>query len=82
MSTSERIRQFVLNNFLLADTDGPVTDDTPLLESNILNSTGVAELIVFIGDEFGIDVPPEDLLPGNFNSIRALATYVQRRLEV
>ncbi len=77
MDIRERIRDFILSNFLIPELKVPLDDDTPLLESGILDSTGVMELVLFVGEEFGIEVPAEDLLPENFDSINVLANYIQ-----
>jgi len=74
-----RIREFIITNFVTAS--GVFIDDTTaLLESGIIDSTGVMEMLLFVEEEFDIEVPPEDLLPENFNSIAGLADYIQRKL--
>jgi len=70
-----RIREFIITNFVTAS--GVFIDDTTaLLESGIIDSTGVMEMLLFVEEEFDI----EDLLPENFNSIAGLADYIQRKL--
>lgn len=82
MEIKERIREFIVANCLFGDTSYDLTDDTALLDTGIIDSTGVIELVLFVSDEFGLDVPPEDMLPENFNSIALLAGYVQQRVPV
>lgn len=78
----ERIREFIVSNCLFGDTSFDLRDDTALLDSGIIDSTGVIELVLFLSEAFGLDVPPEDMLPANFNSLGQLTSYVQQRIPV
>lgn len=78
MSTAAEIRQFIIDNFLFEDS-GTLSDDTQFLESGIMDSTGVLELVTFIEDSFGITVADEDLIPENLDSIARAAAFVERK---
>lgn len=54
-------------------------DDTSFLETGIIDSTGVLELISFVQKKYGISVNDEELLPENFDSIARLATYIEKK---
>jgi acyl carrier protein len=82
MEVKERIRAFIVTNCLFGDTSFALSDDTPLLEAGIIDSTGVIELVLFVSEAFGVEVPPEDMLPSNFNSIACLTHYIQQCLMV
>jgi acyl carrier protein len=71
----DRIRSFILEKFPLARKRG-ITDADPLLESGIVDSMGVLELVTFVEQEFGVKVSDEELVPENFQSIRLLAEFV------
>lgn len=73
----EIIRQFLANNFYIADPS-QLDEDTSLLDSGIVDSTGILEVITFIEKEFGIKVAQEDMLPENLDSIAKIAAYVTR----
>ncbi len=77
----QTIRQFIVDTFLFGQDDG-LSVDAPLLESRILDSTGILELATFIGGHYGITVDDEEMLVENFGSIRAVAKFVERKLEV
>ncbi len=74
----QTIRQFIVDTFLFGQDDGLSVDD-PLLESRILDSTGILELATFIGGHYGITVDDEEMLVENFGSIRAVAKFVERK---
>lgn len=80
MAIKERIHAFIVDNCLFGDTSVALNDDTALLDSGIIDSTGVIELVLFVSEEFGLEVPAEDMLPENFNSISRLANYIEQRV--
>jgi acyl carrier protein len=71
-----RVREFVQQNFFVS---GPLRDDDSLLDQGIIDSTGVLEVVGFLESEYGIRVNDEEILPDNFDSIAAIAAYVDRK---
>ena len=78
MQPKERIRQFILKNFYVADA-ASLLDDTSLLDQGIIDSTGVLEVIAFIEDEFGVKVEDEEMLPENLDSIDRIDAFVAKK---
>jgi len=79
---AEQLREFVVNNFLFGQANG-LKDDTSFLESGIIDSTGVLELIGFLDSNFGIRVEDDEIVPDNLDSLERLTTFVQsRRVQV
>jgi acyl carrier protein len=72
----EALRDFVKQNFLVA---GPLSDDESLLDHGVIDSTGVLEVVGFLESEYQILVADEEIVPGNFDSVAALAAYVERK---
>jgi len=79
MNATARLREFVLSAFLFGDESRIPADDESLLESGILDSTGVLELIEFIEESFGIHVSDSETVPENLGSISALAVFVTEK---
>jgi acyl carrier protein len=78
---SEQIRQFLQSNAVFRDlVPTPLGDDYPLLDSGILDSVGIFEMIVFLEDQVGIKVRTEDIVEFNFRDIAAIARFAQNRL--
>lgn len=80
-TVSATIREFVLENYIAAYGGQELDDSASLLEEKIMDSTGVMELSLFIGDTFGFRVRGVDLTPENFDSIDAVVNYVLHRLQ-
>ena len=76
---AQRIREFVLSRFPLARQAG-LSDDDSLLESGIVDSLGILELVDFLTSEFDISIADDDLTPENFDSIRSLIGFVKDKL--
>ena len=74
------LRQFITQNILFSEEDYPLPDDASFLAKGVVDSTGVMELIEYVSQRHGFEVPLEDITPGNFDSISRLADYVRRRL--
>lgn len=75
---SERIRHFVLEKFPLARKRG-LKDGDGLLESGIVDSMGVLEIVSFVEQEFGFQISDEELVPDNFKTIEHLSAFVNAR---
>jgi acyl carrier protein len=57
----------------------PLADETPLLESGILDSLTLLRLVVFLEERFGITMGDADLLPQNFASVNTICAYLRTR---
>ncbi len=79
-STVQKIRDFIVENFLFDAGADEFGNDDSFLESGIIDSTGILELVEWIEETFGIQVDDMDLVPENFDSVNRLAAYLQSRL--
>ena len=77
---ADEIRGFVVGNFLYGQIGGLV-DDQSLLESGIIDSTGVLELVAFLEQQFQISIGDRELLPENLDSVANASRFVERKLE-
>jgi acyl carrier protein len=57
----------------------PLANETPLLESGILDSLSLLRLVVFLEERFAITIGDADLLPENFASVNAVCAYLRAR---
>ena len=74
------IRKFIEENFLFGETF-TLKDSDSFLESGILDSTGILQLIAFLGEAYGVVVADEEVIPDNLDSIAKVAAYVERKLK-
>ena len=73
------IKAFIVSNFLFGQEGGGFADDQSLLESGVVDSTGLLELVAFIEERYGIAVGDQELVPENLDSLRNLSQFVVRK---
>ena len=78
MNIQHQIRDYVVENFLFGSEDGLNTSQS-LIETGVVDSTGVMELVLFLEETFGITVDDEDLVPDNLDSIDNMKRFVERK---
>ena len=72
------LRQYIVENFLLGgDTD--LGNSQSLLQTGVVDSTGILELVTFIEETYGISVADEEMLPENLDTLDNLAAFVLRK---
>ena len=76
-TTKTRIRAFIIENFYVQE-GAMLDDDTSLLGSGVVDSTGVLEVVAFLEESFDISVPDADIVPDNLDTIGRLDAYVTR----
>jgi acyl carrier protein len=79
MKVKERIKDYIAKNLLFCNDGYGYTDDASFLEEGIVDSQGVMELVMFVEEEFQINVDDEDITPDNFDSVSLLADYINRK---
>jgi acyl carrier protein len=57
----------------------PLTLDTDLLASGVLDSLGILQLTTFLSGELSVEVADEDFLPENFQTVGSLARFVRSK---
>lgn len=76
------IRTYIAQNILFSGETYPYSDDASLLDEGIVDSMNVLELVNFVEDQFGIKVSDHEIVPDNFDSVRRLATFIERKRPV
>lgn len=78
MDYSKEVREFIVKNFLL-DEAGSLQEDTSFLDSGIVDSTGMLELIMFLENRYRIKIEPEEMLPENLDSIQRVVQFLSKK---
>lgn len=76
---AQQLTDFIVDNFLLGDASRTPEPGDSLVESGVLDSTGVLELIEFLEAQLGIRVSEADTVPENLDSVDRLVAYISRR---
>lgn len=74
------LRTFIAENILYSNDGYPHADDASFLETGVIDSMGVMELVLFIEERFGVKTEDHEIVPENFDSIRSLASYIRGKM--
>lgn len=74
----QEVRDFVVMHFLSGRAE-KLRDDGSLL-GDVIDSTGVIELVGYLQDRFKITIDDEEVIPANLDTIKSLAAFVARKL--
>ena len=56
----------------------PPGPDTDLIETGVLDSLAILDLVAFVETRYDLALPVEEFTPENFRNVRAIAALVQR----
>jgi acyl carrier protein len=80
-TTIERdIREFLAQNFPLADEGAELGGGDSLIEAGVIDSTGVLELIEYLEANYNIEISDEEVLPDNLDSIDRISRFVTAKV--
>lgn len=75
----QRIRRFILSNYLFTDDDSMLVDDESLTEKGAIDSTGMLELIMFLEEQFKIAVGYDEMVPTNLDTVSGIVKFLERK---
>ena len=78
MDAAVVVRQYIVENFLFGE-DGNLEDTSSFLETGIIDSTGILELVSFLEETFRVSIADEELVPENLDSIASVVAYLQKK---
>lgn len=77
-TVEDRVRAFIIEYFYVTDP-GSLRNDMSLIESGLVDSTGMMGVILFLETEFGITISDRETTPENLESIERIATFIDRK---
>jgi acyl carrier protein len=77
-STNARIQSFIVQKFPAARKRG-IDENLPLLESGIIDSLGVLDVVAFLEKSFMIQLSDDELTPENFGTIKRMVSFVEKK---
>lgn len=75
------VTAFLVKNFLFDNAADAPAPTASLMQTGIVDSTGVLEIVAFLEGEYGFAVADDELLPANFDSVTAIAAFVVKKQE-
>ncbi len=74
------LRDFILTSYLFGDQSRMPSAEESLLETGVLDSTGVLELIEHLESTYQFEVADTETVPENLGSIKGITSYVLSKL--
>ena len=75
---NDKVYYFIVQQFLFGEA-GNLSYETALYENDIIDSTGILEIIQFIEVEFKIQIADDEITYENFNTIADIACLVSQK---
>lgn len=79
MTTSEVQIRDLLGKIVGPEVAGGVSEDDKIFEQGIIDSMHLVELVGAMESSYGFRVDGDELAPQNFSSVRAMASYLERK---
>jgi acyl carrier protein len=79
MGIKEQLRDYVVQNLLPGASLTDLKDDTPLRTSGVLDSIATLKLVSYVEERFGIEVEAHEASVQNFDTISAIAAFVEQK---
>jgi acyl carrier protein len=71
-------------NFVIAEiekiTFKKVGSDDSLIQSRLLDSIALVDLLVAIEEKFGINIPTAEINPDNFDTVQRIMDYLSKKI--
>jgi acyl carrier protein len=75
----QKVRAYIIETVLFGNEEEAPDSEASFFELNLIDSTGVLELVTFLESTFAIQVADDELIPENLDSIRKIASYIERK---
>jgi len=75
----ERVKNFILKEYLPGEDPVALTDTTPLMTTGILDSIAVLKVVNFLESEFSITIEPHEAVVENLNTVLDMAQLVSSK---
>lgn len=79
MDAQTTIKAFIQEEFLARRDTKEVAGDDSLLDSGLIDSTGIFEIVGFLETQFKIEVADEEIVPENFETMNDIVAFVSTK---
>ena len=80
MNFEQNIKNFIIESFIIDRNQNQLDNDQSFLESGIIDSTGILELVSFIEEHYEIKIEDEELIPDNLDSVSRVVKFINKKL--
>jgi len=81
MDIEQELREFVFKEILRGEDASQLGSNDNLINSGVLDSMAMMQIVTHLEKNYGITIETDDLVPETFESIRAIARFLERKQE-
>jgi acyl carrier protein len=74
-----KVKDFILSAFLPGEDPNELKDDTPLISGGILDSIATLKLVMFIEEEFGVQVQAHEADKEHLDTIADIVSLIESK---
>jgi acyl carrier protein len=75
----KNVVDFIKENFIMGRSDALIDPDESLIESGIMDSTGVLELVEYLETTYEIQIQDEELIPENLETVNNIVNFLKAK---
>ena len=79
MSVEDKVRNYILENYLFTEDQSELNSEDSFLEKGIIDSTGILEIILFLEEEFGLSIDDDEMIPENLDSVNNIVKFINSK---
>lgn len=76
----QRIKQYIMEEFLPGESPDELTETTPLISGGILDSIATLKLVMFMEEEYGVSFQPHEVDKENLDDLVSIARLLQSKI--
>ena len=78
-TSKQRIKNFIMEQFLPGEDPNELTDDTPLISGGILDSIATLQLVMYIEETFRVSFEPHEVDKENLDSLNLMVHLLESK---
>jgi acyl carrier protein len=75
----DTVMSFIRENFIMGRSDVVLDEKVSLIDSGVMDSTGVLELVEFLEAQYLIKIEDEELVPENLETIENIINFLKTK---
>jgi len=75
----QRIKNFIMEEFLPGESPDELTETTPLISGGILDSIATMKLVMFMEEQFGVSFEPHEIDKENLDDLASILRLLQSK---
>ena len=76
----QRIKHFIMEEFLPGENPDELTETTPLISGGILDSIATLKLVMFMEEAYGVSFSPHEVDKENLDDLVSIARLLQSKI--